>query len=333
MRVRSSGRLAELLALVRVLTRPLDTVEGLAENARGDPKDGFRARCLDLLVTSDPAHPATRSALLHACRSDKSPEIRLLAAQHLGPEGETALLGLVRSKSTPLKVAAEAARLLGDRLPESLALERLPTALQCSTPDFLEALLTRLRNNLSAHVLWVLAAVLRPGQDWERAVDVLGVVGRSGASEYENLVLKALEHRVPEVRAAAARALGSVGTVASIPPLLKLASEHLLELGLRRDALAAVAAIQGRLPGALPGQLALAADREAGAVTLAEPVAGSVSLSDPVEPVPAPTVENPRRATPPRRQRERAERSTTDFRQSSRRCRHQGPEMRMRMSR
>lgn len=92
------------------------------------------------------------------------------------------------------------------------------------------------------------------------------------------------------MRVAAAEALAGVGTVDAVVPLRQAVGDHPLDLGLRRAALGAIAAIQARLSGAAPGQLGLA-DGEAGTLSLAGSQAGDVALvpggETPDGPVPA----------------------------------------------
>ena len=95
----------------------------------------------------------------------------------------------------------------------------------------------------------------------------------------ESLLLEALDLADEAVSVAAARALRSCGGVRAVARLLEVARDG-ASSELRQAARQAVGAIQSRLPGAAPGQLALA-DGGSGGLSLAdETPAGQLSLID-----------------------------------------------------
>ena len=106
-------------------------------------------------------------------------------------------------------------------------------------------------------------------EDEELVAAAATVLGESGEAEAEEALIGALRRESPEVRIAIAGALGRVGSAAAVAPLRELASQHPLDLGLRRGARQAIAEIHSRLTGASPGRLALA-EGESGQLSLAD---------------------------------------------------------------
>jgi len=97
-------------------------------------------------------------------------------------------------------------------------------------------------------------------------------------AEAEQPLIRALWRDAPGLRVAAAEALGRSASPAAVLPL-KQAAERYSDAAFRRAARQAIAEIQGRLPGASPGQLSLAAT-EAGQLSLADAEAGQLSLAE-----------------------------------------------------
>ena len=99
----------------------------------------------------------------------------------------------------------------------------------------------------------------------------------------EQTLLRLLAREAAEVRAAAARALGQVGTVRAVEPLLALTEGLLASPSVKQAAREAVASIQSRLGDAEAGRLSLAAPAEReGALSLSgdEPPGGELSLPE-----------------------------------------------------
>jgi hypothetical protein len=108
--------------------------------------------------------------------------------------------------------------------------------------------------------------------DQAAAVAAAGALGAIGDARAEGALVAALRSETTEVQTASAQALGTVGTVAAVEPLLELVSVGDRVFGSRLHAVAreAVQRIQARLPGAEAGRLALAEPRaESGALSLA----------------------------------------------------------------
>jgi len=280
--------LAHLVALGHRLVRPDDLAARIADNASREPVDAVRLADLRTLASEYPAHPATRAALV-AALGDPDTDICLFAATALGSDGRGKLLELATGEAAD-RVAAAAVTALGEHLPAEAAIERLrrarsnrepATALACvaaaglvRTPDGIAAL---------AEVLGSASADLAAA-----AAGALGAAGLSrptaeevgGQSEaVEEALVAALVHDASEVRIAAAESLGRIGTPLAVAPLREATSGRALDGALRRATRQAIAEIQGRVSGASPGQLSLAADG-AGQLTLAEEDrAGQLTLS------------------------------------------------------
>ncbi len=106
----------------------------------------------------------------------------------------------------------------------------------------------------------------------EAAADALGATGDPSA---EPALLAALGRPHAPVRAAAARALGRVGTTAAVLPLQAAEAR---DAAVRAVARQAIAEIQSRAKGAGPGQLSLAGG-ESGRLSLAGGEEGRLSLA------------------------------------------------------
>jgi len=236
--------LAAALEVGRRLVAPRDTAARIAENVRDEPEAGARLQGLLLLAREFPDRPATRERLL-AAREDPSAEVRLRAAMALGEEGRGTLVALVRDEGSADAVAAKAVAALGDGIPVDLA----------------EATLRR---------------VAGTPQSTETTVACLDALGRLGRVEAEGLLIEVLKSPEPQVRAAAARALGRAGTAAAVAALHE-AMEARGEIS-RSVGRQAIAEIQSRLSGAAPGQLSLSG-AEAGALSLADGEPGRLSIA------------------------------------------------------
>jgi hypothetical protein len=234
-----------MLEVGRRLVAPKDLAARVGASLRIEPEASARLQSLLLLVREFPDHPATRETLL-AVRDDPSPEVRLRAAMALGEEGRDTLLSLVSGEDLPDAVTARAVAALGGRLPAELAGATLRRALGQSGGA-------------------------------ETAVACIDAVGALGLVEHEGLAIEALRSDDPKVRAAAARALGRVGTVVAVTALHE-ATEPRGELP-RSVARQAIAEIQSRLSGAAPGQLSLSG-AEAGALSIADGEPGQLSLAE-----------------------------------------------------
>jgi len=241
--------LAAVIEVARRLVAPRALAARIAENLRAEPEARVRLRCLTTLAREFPSHPAAREALLSA-REDPDAEVRLRAGLSLGPEGRDVLLAVASGQGAEDATSERAVLALGVSLSTDEAQGILRNAL-------------RKRREATARVC-------------------LRALGRRGGSDAIDTVVKVLaveggRRQGPrrELAVAAARALGRVGTTASVGPLRE-AEEGDAEM--RRAARQAIAEIQSRLMGAAPGQLSLAGG-ESGQLSLAEGEEGRLSLA------------------------------------------------------
>lgn len=267
---------SELLDLARQLATPHNVPGKLAANAGRDADPAVRHRNLEVLVESFVDRPETAEAARRAL-DDVDPDVRLMAGRFLGLEGHPTLLALAADLDVPEPTAVAALDALGGAPPiEPLAmvLDQTAPAGRFLVARAAAAALGRCRN---PRVGTAIAAHLT-SPDTALAAAVATAMGASGDPSCAAPLAGALTSHSGDVRAAAAQALAAVGTVDSVAPLRQAMGEHPLDLGLRRAALVAVAAIQARLTGAAPGQLTLP-DSEAGALSLAGQQAGEVTLA------------------------------------------------------
>jgi HEAT repeat protein len=264
-----------LLNLGRRMDPSLDVPRRLAENAKGDPKDGVRLQNLLALVREFPRNVETVEALRAAC-SDPSPEIRMRAAQELGAEGLSVLFELAENPVNDT-LNAQAISILGRELPFERTKALLDRALSRRSLRTARACLEVLGQSGTAAAVEVLAAVLE--QEYSplapAAAEALGATGSPAA---EPPLIQALGCEPAELPVAAANALGRVGSAAAVLPLQEATERFRLDLELRRATRQAIAEIQSRLSGASPGQLSMAG-AEAGQLSLAETEAGQLSLA------------------------------------------------------
>jgi hypothetical protein len=211
----------------------------LARNAREDPIEAVRSRCLQALCESFPDTPLCE-ATCRGALSDRSPAIRLAAARALGAKGVDGLEDLIRHRGCPDAVAKGA-------LESLLALK----------PG---------RDVVLPHLL----ALLDSGQVSARrlAVETLGRMRHVPA--VDRLVALVGEADV-ETAAAAAHAVGHLGSAGVVPHLRAAAEQRRQDVAVGEAVVEAVRAIQARLTDADAGQLSLPeAEDPAGALSLAD---------------------------------------------------------------
>jgi hypothetical protein len=267
-------RFGETLGLVLRLAERLAEVppveERVAALAGGDLLPSVRLTCLHALMEQRPRHAATRGAL-RAALSDPHPSVRLSAGLTLRTEGREALLGLARSPDSTSEIASRAIVGLGAHFPPDDAVRTLEAALRSGRFETVGACLDSLASRGAPH-LEPVRRVLDGPSDTGAAL-AANALGLSGAAEAEPMLLLALVRHSRELRAAAVRSLGRVGSAASVPVLREIEPEGDAAFG--RVVREAVATIQSRIVGADQGQLALA--QPAGEVSLAEDERGRVS--------------------------------------------------------
>lgn len=220
----AAARLETGLELARWLKERTcqEVVPRMIERVHFDPEPGVRLRALETLVAHEARRETSVVALLEELRHDEDPQVRLLSAR--GREDADALVALVLNPELEERLRQEA---LGELslLDESRLFVVVPTLLHAPQPE---------------------PVALR-----RDAVDMLGRLGVKA----EDVALDALGEREVEVRLAAVRSLGAVGTAKAVPALRALRGPSELE----RAAKDAVLAIQDRI-GVGGGGLALAVE-------------------------------------------------------------------------
>lgn len=284
----SYGLISFALGLAVDIAERLAASEGggiyarLARNVREDPEAGVRLSNLLCLQEQFPLLAAARETSV-AALDDESPWVRLSAARFLTHEGVPALKALLADESAPDEAAADAVTLLASRIPESdvgaLLAPILKTHVGETQRRAIETL-GRLHYTPAAGTLLVILERSNP-RTAAAAAQALAALRHAAA---EPALLHAAENDAGELRAAAVRALGEVGTVHAVEPLMGLLERTRRDAGTARSIRAAIAAIQARLAGAGAGQLALASEPdESGRLSLATPGPGrgDVTLVDP----------------------------------------------------
>lgn len=237
------------IAFARRLAAVAANVPGaLARNARGDRSPGVRLRNLEELASHFPALPLTHETLRALC-ADPEPDVRLLAAIFIGREGLATLAEAVRAAWVDGGLRERALLHLVKEFP-----------LEEARP--------------------LVAAFLDDGPDALRR-DALLAIWEAGGPEWEHLALGGLALEFFEVRHAAIRALGRIGSKESVPALRAIVRDEPHDV-LQNAATVALAQIRERLGSATAGQVALADDGGAGRLSVAgEDGAGNVSLTPP----------------------------------------------------
>lgn len=265
--------LPRLLDLHRRFAPSLNVRRCLAENAREDPQDDVRFRNLLVLVREFPGEPVTLEALRAAC-SDPHLEIQLRAAKELGAEGRDTLLEIAEHMAYD-DVSAEAVLTLDQDLSFERARSILEQALRTHRLQTARACLEVIGRG-GATAVDVLATVMEQ-EESELAAAAAQALGEIGSPSAEAPLILALQSERADLRMAAADALGRLGSVAAVLPLKEVYERSWLNRELRRATRQAIAEIQSRLSGAAPGQLSLAGTEE-GRLSLAPDEAGRLSL-------------------------------------------------------
>jgi HEAT repeat protein len=253
----------------------------LAENAVRDPSPGVRLRNLTYLTDAATRSPPTLIAdAARALLSDGNAPIRLLAAKQLGAQGCLPLLGLAADVTLGTALRAEAVQALGAQGGAAFA-PALASLSGDAAPEVVRAALAA----IAAQHLTELAPIVQartqspePGVRASAAAALASLV----PAVAEATLIGLLSDPSADVQLASVEALGEVGTVTAVEPLLPVA-QGFGRPQLRRAARAAIGRIQSRLGPAEAGLLSLAVDHAlAGAVDLADPSphAGELSLAE-----------------------------------------------------
>lgn len=283
--IQDEERLRTLIRSMVALARALSVkdarwADSLAANAVRDRNrrvrlHNFRALCADCPEASDLVRTTARQLLC-----DSSPPLRLLAAQQLGAEGVEVLTAIAADAAAEPELRGEALMTLAERAPahcESLAEAWLHEAggvlLRAAV-----AVAARGRFERLAPALAGLAST----DDAETRRGIAEALGILADPSTEPALIRLLGDASTPVQCAAARSLGSIGSVLAVEPLMPH-TEGLGNAERRQAARAAIGQIQSRLGNVEAGRLSLAAEHPlSGAVSLADTnseAAGALSLS------------------------------------------------------
>ncbi len=275
-----TGTLKDLVELADLLSSPKGggVCECLARNVQEDEEPGVRLWNLNLLAQHFADRPETLAAS-RAGLSDSSPWVRLAAARLLPVEGAQVLKALLADRATPDHSAAEAAALIGARLPADEAGPALIAALKNRSGEARRQAIQELGRIKHAPAVGPLCVALDRSEPRDAAA-AAAALGAIGDPKSERHLLDAIRKEEPELRIAAAQALGAFGSFRAVEPLLAQLARARLGAETRQALRDAVSAIQSRLAGAGAGQLSIATtSAEVGRLSLATPKAGPGDVS------------------------------------------------------
>jgi HEAT repeat protein len=279
----SPGEIKRVLRLGLWLGRELSSPGGkvcerLARNAKSDPQPGVRLLNLLQLHEQFPETAEAREASQENLK-DPSPWVRLAAARFLRDEGLEILTHLALDRAVPESASAEAVALLAARCPAEQAGPLLLTALKKHSGEARRQAVEELGRIRYGQARGPLIVLLEHADPRTGAAAAAALAALSDVKA-ETSLLKAVESDAGELRQAAVRALGTVGSAASVEPLLAFLASRRLDTATRQRIREAVGAIQSRLAGAGAGQLSLAAPAPgSGWLSVAKPGAGQGQLS------------------------------------------------------
>jgi HEAT repeat protein len=265
--------LQTLRALARLATSLSVTPElmhqRLADNALSDPSPGVRLQNLRFLA--DPKTCTPEELLLSVGRSllaDGHPRVRLLAGQLTGAEGHGALIALAADAGLELELRVLAVNALGSGpLPPADSLRGLLS--ETHPPELVCAALAAIAGQGLSALADGVVACSRSTRESVRAAAAT-TLGALALPDAEPLLIGLLSDDSAHVQRTSAEALGTIGSVAAVEPLLPLA-EGIARPQLRQAARGAIGRIQSRLGDVAAGRVSLADDQElAGALGLAD---------------------------------------------------------------
>lgn len=260
-RIRRMVRLAE-----RLRAPPDGPSKRIAELAVHERNAAVRHRCLLSLSVFD---EACAREVAPRVLSDESHDVRLVAAEIVGPSARPVLEALLTDLAAPDEVRGTAlARLseLADR--EELIMWIQEYADQHSPAVARASMRTAVQLELSEVVptIALLVQASRPAL----AVEAVASLGELGGTDAQRHVIDALTSDRDRIARAACRTLGRVGTIDAVEPLLASSKGMLRDPTLKQLAREAVKAIQARAEGGSGGQLSVVATESDGAVSVAE---------------------------------------------------------------
>jgi hypothetical protein len=265
------------LEVAPLLRRPADLPQRLADNATQDPLPLVRLRNLSELLRNYRDHAVMHSVLGRAAR-DSEPEIRLRAGIELREGGLPILEALAADPRVEDACSARAVEALRGRVTVARAEELLKAAVGGFSAEALRPQTAGACIDLLGELGEAGIAALSRALWLDEPVGLTAVkaLERIGGAAVESVLVSGLAIRDEERTVAIARALGGVGSVAAVAPLMEAARRGGKLKGAARQA---IVEIQARTHGT-PGQLSLTGG-ERGGLTLADDHAGQLSLVEP----------------------------------------------------
>jgi len=238
----------------------------LASRVTADSSPGVRRHGLQVLAQTSPGSPELTSALSHALH-DPAPIVRVLAAKLTdGENGLGQLVSISESSKLPGEVRVEAFEYLANRLPKERLwplLDRLIASsclpLQCKVQELAAV-------SGSPALIARLCSLADSSKAADRCEFIVRQLARTRSSVVEPTLLRMLSHEWLSVRRAVVTALGEVGTIEAVGPLLELSAAK--ELG--ADARVSLGKIQARTHISASGRLSLSALETEGTVSIAD---------------------------------------------------------------
>jgi hypothetical protein len=239
-RVQQMVQLAVLVA--RSITEEIDVPKEIADNAKHDSIARVRKRCLEIMIRD---HLPASKQIAFEMLSDADPEVRLLAARHVGPRAVRVLWELASDFTLSGRVRAVA-------IAEYVHWETAPDA----------------RKGIEA-----LCRGPQPEQVKAAIAKAVALIG----GPFERQMIAMLEYGDPVAQLEATKALARIGTIQCVEPLLGLAQRSGAPLEVRALARRTVGQIQSAVRGEA-GQLSVVQDEREGELSVAE--GGEISLED-----------------------------------------------------
>jgi HEAT repeat protein len=249
--VSESARLVSVVrAVVDVAARlgalPSDRVRPAIENnARTDGEPGVRLRNLQWLIKSHPSSQETTRAL-QAALGDPDAEVRLFAATRAGqPQALAALRELVETEANPPEVRLFALEHLLSKFRYAKFAPTIAVALDAVDEQVRIAAVQAVGAKRDVAMLERVCAMIAGSRE-RLAGSIAKTLGQLGDPKAEPTLIKLLSYDSEQVKVAAVQALGQVGTVSALEPLLPLTKGLQLSGRIKEAAREAVHRIQAR---------------------------------------------------------------------------------------
>jgi HEAT repeat protein len=207
------------------------------------------------------------------------PAVRLAAAMHLGDEGLATVEAVVNDRRVDAGLMSDALKHLIANAPAARVGGILESGLESPHEEVQRTALDGIAKLKHRPSLERLVAI-GDGTNARMTVTIAAVVAQLDDPRCEAALVRWLAHEAEAVRIAAARALGEVGTVAAVEPLLPHTKGLLTDADLKRAAREAIDKIQGRLGDVEAGRLSLSeVQQRDGALSLSDDEAGKLSMA------------------------------------------------------